>query len=223
MAPVNVSNSSRLDQLVRAGSLYLSLNDAIAAALENNIDIEIQRYLPRLAEADIARARAGAFLRGVSSTVTTGVSSAAGSGVFGTTASSIGTVTSTLGPTLYSYDPVATGSMQWGHFSSPQTSSFVTGTNTSIQRTKIYNFGVQQGFVSGTTASLTFNNQVSESNSVRNQFNPVTTSAGELYVSQHLLQGFGLAINNRYIRIAKTTPRWPTWCSASRWRTWWPT
>jgi outer membrane protein len=42
--PVNVSNSSRLDSLLRAGNLYLSLSDAIALALENNLDVEIERY-----------------------------------------------------------------------------------------------------------------------------------------------------------------------------------
>jgi len=42
--PVNVSNTSRIDALLRAGNLYLSLSDAIALALENNLDVEIQRY-----------------------------------------------------------------------------------------------------------------------------------------------------------------------------------
>src|SRR5690242_3396937 len=59
IAPINVSNSARLESLVRAGKIYLSLQDAVALALENNIDIEIQRYAPRLAEADLLRARAG--------------------------------------------------------------------------------------------------------------------------------------------------------------------
>lgn len=44
VAPIDMSNSGRLDQLIRAGNLYLSLNDAIALALENNIGLEIQRY-----------------------------------------------------------------------------------------------------------------------------------------------------------------------------------
>src|SRR5258707_5810314 len=53
--PVNVSNSSRIDALLRAGNLYVSLADAIALALENNLDVEIQRYEFSLAEADVLR------------------------------------------------------------------------------------------------------------------------------------------------------------------------
>ncbi|MGA3043153.1 MAG: hypothetical protein ABSF54_20435, partial [Bryobacteraceae bacterium] len=45
--PVNLQNSKRIFDLVRAGQLYLSLADAIALALENNLDIEEERYLPQ--------------------------------------------------------------------------------------------------------------------------------------------------------------------------------
>ena len=51
---------------MRAGQLYLSLADAIALALENNLDIEVERYLPRIAQTDIGRAKGGGLLRGVS-------------------------------------------------------------------------------------------------------------------------------------------------------------
>ncbi len=44
VAPIDMSNSGRIDQLIRAGNMYLSLNDAIALALENNIGLQIQRY-----------------------------------------------------------------------------------------------------------------------------------------------------------------------------------
>ncbi len=57
LAPVNVSNTSRIDALLRAGNLYLSLSDAIALALENNLDVEIERYEFSIAEADLLRAK----------------------------------------------------------------------------------------------------------------------------------------------------------------------
>ncbi len=44
--PVRLANSPRLQELVRAGALYLTAQDAIALALENNIDIEVGRYNP---------------------------------------------------------------------------------------------------------------------------------------------------------------------------------
>src|SRR5277367_3134240 len=63
---VDFQNSGRIFDLIRAGQLYLSLSDAIALALENNLDIELERYLPRIAQTDIQRARGGGLLRGLS-------------------------------------------------------------------------------------------------------------------------------------------------------------
>src|SRR5881275_3215250 len=62
-------NSERVDTLTRDGKLYLSLQDAIALALENNLDIELERYGPRIADSDLMRAQAGSLLRGVPLTV----------------------------------------------------------------------------------------------------------------------------------------------------------
>ena len=59
VSPVNLSNSNRLDSLLRAGNLYLSLQDAIALALENNLDIELQRFSLVIADANILRAKSG--------------------------------------------------------------------------------------------------------------------------------------------------------------------
>ena len=42
--PIDLSSSGRADSLIRAGNMYLSLSDAIALALENNIDVEVSRY-----------------------------------------------------------------------------------------------------------------------------------------------------------------------------------
>src|SRR5436853_849695 len=52
VAPVDLANSNRLDALLRGGILYLSLEDAIALALENNLDIAVQRYGTPIAEAN---------------------------------------------------------------------------------------------------------------------------------------------------------------------------
>src|ERR1039458_774925 len=63
---VSFADSPRIDKLMRAGNIYLSLRDAIALALENNLDIESSRYAPQLALADLQRAAAGQLLRNVS-------------------------------------------------------------------------------------------------------------------------------------------------------------
>src|SRR5579871_4851369 len=66
VAPVNLQNSQRIFDLMRGGQLYLSLADAISLALENNLDIEVERYLPQIAQTDIQRAKGGGLLRGLS-------------------------------------------------------------------------------------------------------------------------------------------------------------
>src|ERR1700730_8537859 len=63
--PVNLANSNRLESLVRGGNLYLSSEDVIALSLENNLDIEIQRYQPLLTKEVTRRAQGGGQLRSV--------------------------------------------------------------------------------------------------------------------------------------------------------------
>src|SRR4029079_699367 len=90
LAPVNVSNSSRIDALLRAGNLYLSLSDAIALALENNLDVEIERYEFSLAEDDLLRAKSGAGINGIPTGVLPGIPTGAGLGLLGSTGTGIG-------------------------------------------------------------------------------------------------------------------------------------
>jgi hypothetical protein len=61
--PINLANSSRLESLERAGNLYLSAQDVVALAIENNIDVEVQRYGPLLAREVLRRAQSGGALR----------------------------------------------------------------------------------------------------------------------------------------------------------------
>lgn len=62
-------SSSRVDNLVRDGKLYLSLRDAIALAIENNLDVEVSRYNLLIADTDLTRAKGGGNLRGIDYTV----------------------------------------------------------------------------------------------------------------------------------------------------------
>jgi outer membrane protein TolC len=55
----NLANTPRIDQLLHDGKLYISMNDAVALALENNLDIAIARYNLNIADTDIWRAKAG--------------------------------------------------------------------------------------------------------------------------------------------------------------------
>ncbi len=215
--PIDVANSGRLEMLLRAGRLYLSLDDAIALALENNLDIEIQRYGPQIADTQVLRARAGAFAQGVSTSVTAGPTSAqpggvAQSGVTGNpstqasaaSATAVGnTVINQTGPPIPVYDPALVGNASWAHQTIPESSVFIAGVDDLIQRQDTSGLTYQQGFSTGTSVSLGLNNSTSIGNSSTTLFNPVTSSSLGITVTQHLLQGFSLAVNQRQIQIAK--------------------
>lgn len=218
IAQPTTGNSGRLDSLLRGGNLYLSMQDAIALALENNLDIAIQRYGPELADAAVLQAEAGGFARGVSTNVTAGPSGVAVSSS-GTTpgsnqnalaqASSAsatavgGSILNASGPGIPSLDPAIVGSANWSHTTSPQSSPFITGTTSLVNQQATNSVAIQKGFLTGTTVSMGLNNNTTQSNNIRNIINPSTSSSLSLTITQNLLQGFGPAVNSRQIRIAK--------------------
>ena len=215
--PIDVANSGRLDSLLRAGRLYLSMQDSIALALENNLDIEIQRYGPQIADANVLRAKAGVFAQGVSTSVTAGPTSAqpggvAQSGVTGNpstqasaaSSTAVGnTVISQSGPPIPSFDPALIGTASWAHQSVPESSLFLTGTSSLVQRQDLSGISYQQGFQTGTLVNLGLNNTTVIGNNANASFNPATNASLGLTVTQHLLTGFSLAVNQRQIQIAR--------------------
>jgi outer membrane protein TolC len=62
-------NAARLTGLIRDGKLYLTLQDAIALAIENNLDVEAERYNLVAANTDLVRAAGGGSLRGIDYTI----------------------------------------------------------------------------------------------------------------------------------------------------------
>jgi outer membrane protein len=218
VAPPKLTNTGRLDALMRGGNLYLSLQDAIALSLENNLDIAIQRYGPQVADANVLAAEAGGLARGVSTSITGGPASAsvsssgttpganqnaASQASAGTATAVGGSVLQQSGPSVPTLDPALTGNAAWSHITSPQSSAFTTGTNALVNTQKTSGVAIQKGFLTGTIVSLGLTNTNVQNNSIRADFNPATNSSLSLNFTQHLLQGFGTALNSRYIRIAK--------------------
>ncbi len=219
---IRQDNTPRLDQLLRDGKIYLSLSDAVTLALENNYDIEIARINLDIADTDILRTKAGGALRGVSTGLVAntlgGTSSTiqggggpggTSSGVGGGAAGATGIVLSTNGggPLPEPLDPVLTGTMQYDSAKTQQTTTLITGTNQLDQNTATYNFGYQQGFITGTLFNMTFNNSRLTTNSTRNSYNPQLQSSFQAKATQHLLQGFGPWLNTRFILQAKNNRR----------------
>ena len=206
LSPANEGNTSRLEALLRGGNLYLSLQDTISLALENNIDVEVQRYGALISDANVLRARAGGMLRNGIPNVQNGPASAplGQTQVLSTMPfyGSSGPAQQT-GVEIPGLDPILSGSYQYGHTSSPQPNTVITGTNVLINKSNAGQFAYTQGFLTGTNVSLGYTDSLTESNSTRAQLNPFRSGAVSLNVTQHLLQGFGLAVNRRNIDIAR--------------------
>ncbi len=229
VTPVPLENSGRIESLFRAGNLYLSLPDAIALALENNLDVELQRYSPGIAESDILRAKGGGQTRGVplsSVQPPTGVGGPASpllnSGTPGFTVSTsvaanptslafitqpqtnlqITTGAFSPGPALPVFDPTLIGQWGWNHQSTPQTNPFVTGANVLVNSISSGTGSIVQGFSPGTQIGAAFTGAGQSNNSIRSTLNPYNNSTFGLTLTQPLLRGFGIAVNRRYIRIA---------------------
>jgi len=217
--PPNLANTARIDQLMRDGKLYLSLNDAIALALENNLDVAIARYNLNIADTDVLRAKAGASILGVNAGVVQntpggglgGIGATAGASTGGTSlgaggigAGTNGLVSSTLGlgPQITSFDPVVTATLQEDHLDSVSSSLF-NGVPVLAQNTGTVNFNYLQGFSWGTNVSVGFNNSRVTSNVPFTTYSPLINSSLRLQLTQHLLQGFGFPANTRFIHIAK--------------------
>jgi outer membrane protein TolC len=219
IAQPNLGNSPRIDSLMRDGKIYLSIDDAVALTLENNLDIDIARYNLNIADTDYLRAKSGANILGVNAGIVQntpgggvgGLGGTVGSGTGGTTVapSGVGTgtnglVSSTLGigSTITSFDPVVTSTVQ---LDKDDTESTTVGGFVPVvgQNTYTANFAYTQGFQWGTALSVGFNNSHIATNSFESLLTPEVNSNFQFRITQNLLQGFGSLPNMRFIRIAK--------------------
>lgn len=214
--PIRLANSNRLSQLIRAGKLYLTVQDAIGLAIENNLDLEVNRYGPLLAEWRLERANAGGLLRGVTSGNSQVGSVASGQGVTGSQASAGlansgsgvgggggGATVSQIGPVTANLDPVLQNTSLYSHTTYPQVNTVQSQTTALVQTAHIYNTSLQQGLLSGGYAQIRFNESYLQENSPTDILNPSVAPRGYLYVQHNFLSGFGTKVNSRFIRVAQ--------------------
>jgi|HubBroStandDraft_6_1064221.scaffolds.fasta_scaffold76302_1 outer membrane protein len=182
-----LTNAPRIEQMVQDGKLRISLQDAVDLALQNNLAIVISRYTPWLAEASILHTLSGG-------TPTSGPVNA------------LGTI-----PAL-SFDPQVISIFSLDQKTVPVNNPLTSGTggaaafgtfSTLNTHTAIGDLQYTQGFHTGTSFSASFNNTRGSSSSTATFFDPFVQSNFIFLASQQLLNGFGLAANEHYIRIAK--------------------
>jgi len=232
LAPVDLANSPLIRQLLRSGNIYLSLSDAIALAIQNNLDVQLERYNMPAADTELLRAKGGGLLRGLpynvfevpvgvggpaSPLVTAAATPAIGAvGSVPTNPSELGALSEQLdnlallqgfplsnGSPIPQFDPTINGQVNWTHTSTPDTDPLAYGVNALSGNTTNANAGYTQGFGPGTELNVGFDNSRYTTNSLQSAFSPYTTSSLGFTVTQPLLRGFGLAVNRRFIRISK--------------------
>ncbi|MEP6714019.1 MAG: hypothetical protein ABJC09_00505, partial [Terriglobia bacterium] len=180
--PVNLANTSRLDSLIRAGNLYLSAKDVVALALENNIDIEVQRYGPLLAREVLRRAEGGGLLRNPGQGVTSGPVSVSLTGVSvntngapaGSSSGVSSSVLTQLGPNTPSFDPSITGFVNFQHLSIPQSNTVLTGTTALVESIRSLQASYSQNFHWGMNTQLSYSSTSQKVNSSFFSLNPYT-------------------------------------------------
>jgi outer membrane protein len=187
--PFAMTNSPRLDQMTQDGKINLSLQDAVELALQNNLDIIVQRYNPWFADTAILKTEAGGFGQGVT-----------GGAFAGSTA---------ITPVV-NFDPTVTTTISIDDRNVPVNNPLLSGTGTGLSaltaltiHTTTFNTQYTQGFHTGTTFFTSWDNTRSSSTSPASLFNPSVQSSIFVGFQQQLLNGFGIAVNTRNIRIAK--------------------
>jgi len=221
----NLANSPRIDTLIHNGVLELSLTDAIALALENNLDLAIARYNIPIAQADVLRTKAGGVFRGVNTGVvqntpgggvggfgsggtgagaggTTGGAGGAGTGASGLVQSTLGT-----GTAVSSYDPAVSANVGYSDAVQPLSNIQVQGVQSLKTIATVANFQYSQAFATGTSFNASFLNDRTANNSLYTYLRPELDASYTLTVQQQLLAGFGFGPNLRYLRIARNNQK----------------
>jgi outer membrane protein len=192
-----LTNSPRIDQLIHDGKLELSLQETVELALENNMDIVVQRYNPWFADTGILKAAAGGFGGGTPGAVFGG---------------------SSANNPLLNFDPLITTTISVDDRNIPVNNPLTSGTGTGVSglvpltvHTATFNTQYSQGFQTGTTLFTAWDNTRSSSSSLANLFNPSVQSSIFAGFQQQLLNGFGRSVNTRNIRIAKNNRKIADW------------
>jgi outer membrane protein len=215
-SPVNLSNSDHLHSLIRAGRLYLTVQDAIALAIENNLDLEVDRYGPLGAEWNLERAQGGGPLRGVTNGNSLVNQVTSGQGVLGSEVaaglaqntssgggSAGGATVTQIGPVTQNLDPVLQNGTSFSHTTYPYPITYVSGTPTLISTQHVYDTFVQEGLLSGGYVQVSANESYEKQNAPTDYLNPSVEPVVQIYLRHNLLQGFGNGVNGRFISVAQ--------------------
>ena len=210
--PLRLDNSPRLNDLVRAGTLPLSLSQALALAIENNLDIAVQRYIRPIAEVDVLRTSSGQAARGTPGTLVpsglsagalgVGVNQAAGTGGVGAAGGISGGGGAVSVPQVGTFDPAVSFSASYDRTASPLNSTVVAGVAHVTTTSSASSVNYTQLFPQGASVTMTVNGIAQSSTQQSLLFNPAVVSRLAAAVNQPLLNGSGFLANRRFLLVA---------------------
>lgn len=216
--PVHLNNSLRIQSLLRAGNLYLTVQDALALAIENNLNLEIDRYGPLEADSAYERSKAGGAFRGVQNPSSQVNSIDTGLGVSGSLAAEGlltgtngnsgsggggGAVIQQVGQVTPVLDPIVQNTSVFSHLTNLWPSLVIAGTPADVQTVRTYSTSIQQGFITGGGLYFLDYEQYLHETSPLDSLNPAVGPLMEAVLYHSLLQGFGAKVNGRTIRITR--------------------
>ena len=216
VSPVLLTNTDRLRSLIRAGKLYLTVQDAIAVAIENNLGLELDRFGPVVAQWNLERNKAGGPLRGVTGGNTvvnqvTGGQGVAGAiqagGLSGNNGGSGGgsgnSLIQQIGPVTQNLDAVFQNTSAWSHITTPYSNTVISGASALIDQRHAFNSLVQQGLLSGGYVQVSANESYLQENAASNILNPSVVPVVQILVRHNFLNAFGIGVNSRFIRMGQ--------------------
>jgi outer membrane protein len=214
LPPINAVNGPLLRQAVREGKLQLSLADFLRLVVENGFDLESDRYIYLLAQTDYLRARSGQAARGLpgapvpaglfAGAIGAGVGNNANVSAAGTGAAAIsGAARQVVIGARGNFDPTFSVNFSFDHLVNPLNTVRVAGTPTVTVPSTVLQTRFQQELSYGTSYSVSFNLQRQSTTQRFLLFNPAFTSYFSIQVYQPLLNGFGWALNRRFIKVTE--------------------
>ncbi len=211
--PISLENSPRLKELIHDGKLEISMADALALAIENNLDVAVERQIVPMSQTDVLRASSGSAARGFSGATIplgltagalgVGVSTAVAGGGIGNAGGISGGGGAVNIPPVGTFDPTINYNFSWDRTSEPLNTLVVAGVPAVTGYSTSHSGSYTQLLPTGTSFFVSLNGLRASSTQQSLLFNPDVATRMSMGFNQPLLSGFGLKSNRRFLLVAR--------------------
>ena len=210
---LSLENSPRIRDLIHDGKLEISMADALALAIENNLDVAVERQVVPMSQTDVLRASAGSAARGFSGATIplglqagalgVGVSTAVAGGGIGNAGGISGGGGAVNIPPVGTFDPTINYNFSWDRTATPLNTIVVAGVPAVTGYSASYSGSYTQLLRSGTSYFVSLNGLRSSSTQQSLLFDPTVATRMSMGFNQPLLSGRGLKPNLRFLLVAR--------------------